>query len=168
MAPRTVRLRTVTPCGYCFENWADCYDHIKPFAHGGKTEKSNLYPSCTRCNHLLHAKVFKSLDEKRAYVRETLKERKLWHSGHQMQRMREGLPPEEAMASVLLERVPFKAVGEKKPEKSRNKTSPNSLCIVCGQRFYTAIKYKIVCCKACSEVRWFNELFKIYQEKLAL
>lgn len=65
-----------TPCGYCFEFWAVCYDHIVPVCHGGSNRKSNLYPSCKRCNSLLGGQLFSSLDEKRAYIRSILCKRK--------------------------------------------------------------------------------------------
>lgn len=66
---RTSRKPSVyTPCGYCFDNWATCYDHIKPLNSGGDNTQANLYPACQRCNGWLGARVFSSLDEKRAYV----------------------------------------------------------------------------------------------------
>src|SRR3990172_177633 len=57
-----------TPCGYCSERWATGYDHLLPLAAGGSNARSNLFPSCGRCNSWLAALVFPSLDEKRAYI----------------------------------------------------------------------------------------------------
>jgi|SRR6266850_3929038 len=110
------KLRGLIPCGYCFEEWADCYDHILPVAHGGTNRKSNLYPACRRCNSLVGAHEFKSLDEKRDYIRAKLKERNEWHSADEMQRMRGGLPSEEETPKVLLIEVPPKLVAQAAPK----------------------------------------------------
>ena len=58
-----------TPCGYCFEKWATCWDHIIPYSLGGPTNTENLMPACAACNGLLHDKVFNTVQEKREYVR---------------------------------------------------------------------------------------------------
>jgi hypothetical protein len=66
-----------TPCGYCFSRWATCWDHLLPYSYRPNNSKSNLFPSCTRCNLVLSNKMFASLEEKREYVRSVLAERKL-------------------------------------------------------------------------------------------
>lgn len=76
------RLRTrqgPVPCGYCFQEWATGYDHIRPFVYDEfKAEaEANLYPCCRRCNSILGAKIFDSLKDKREYVR-----RRLIQTGH--------------------------------------------------------------------------------------
>lgn len=67
-----------TPCGYCFERYAEVWDHLIPWIHGGRTSESNLYPSCRRCNGLLSDKIFNSIEEKREHVREELIRRGKW------------------------------------------------------------------------------------------
>jgi hypothetical protein len=57
-----------TPCGWCFVNWATVYDHMVPFSRGGSNALTNLMPSCERCNNLLGAKSFPSIEARRAYV----------------------------------------------------------------------------------------------------
>jgi hypothetical protein len=105
-------LRKLIPCGYCFEEWADCYDHITPVAHGGTNRKSNLYPACSRCNSLLSALLFASLDQKREYIREELIKRGEWHAAQDMQRMRENLSGEKGVADILLGQVPVEPMGK--------------------------------------------------------
>lgn len=64
------RIPRNTPCGYCFEKWATCWDYIIPYSIGGPTDSNNLMPSCRACNGMFHDKVFDSIEEKREYVRE--------------------------------------------------------------------------------------------------
>jgi hypothetical protein len=63
------RIPRNTPCGYCFEKWATCWDHIIPYSLGGPTNTDNLMPACRACNAMLSDKVFDSIEEKREYVR---------------------------------------------------------------------------------------------------
>lgn len=110
------KLRKLIPCGYCFEEWADCYDHILPVAHGGTNKKSNLYPACRRCNSLVGAREFKSLDEKRDYIREKLKERNEWHSADEMRRMRGDVSKEEEAPKILQLEVPLERMDQAAPK----------------------------------------------------
>jgi 5-methylcytosine-specific restriction endonuclease McrA len=80
--------RADIPCGYCFEEWAVCYDHINPVCNGGSNRLENLYPACRRCNALVSGKSFASLEEKRAYVQEELKKRGEWSSADDMRKLR--------------------------------------------------------------------------------
>lgn len=75
---RGPRLKAQLPCGYCFQEWADVYDHVRPVSARGDNRKSNLYPACNRCNGILSAKTFVSLEAKRDYIRQELKRRGLW------------------------------------------------------------------------------------------
>lgn len=117
------KLRKLIPCGYCFEEWADCYDHILPVSHGGTNKKSNLYPACRRCNSLVGAHEFKSLDEKRDYIREKLKERNEWHNADEMRRMRGDVSKEEETPEILLVKVPIVLLDKETPkiEQRRDK-----------------------------------------------
>jgi hypothetical protein len=72
------KLNAMIPCGYCFSEWATCYDHIKPVSFGGTNRRDNLYPACQRCNGILSGKVFDSLGEKRDYLRQVLIQRNKW------------------------------------------------------------------------------------------
>lgn len=78
------KLRAMVPCGYCFSQWASCYDHILPVSVGGTNRGDNLYPSCQRCNGLLSNMVFPSLDAKRDYVRDVLVKRGQWVENPQL------------------------------------------------------------------------------------
>jgi HNH endonuclease len=64
------RIPRYTPCGWCFERWATVWDHMTPFSWGGPTEAHNLMPSCVRCNAIVGAKLFNTIEEKREYVRQ--------------------------------------------------------------------------------------------------
>jgi hypothetical protein len=101
------QLRAAIPCGYCFQEWAYCYDHILPVAHGGTNRKSNLYPACRRCNALLSDKVFGSLEEKREYVQTELKARGEWLTSDKMCEMRGGVCAPEEVAEVLHDSLPM-------------------------------------------------------------
>lgn len=70
------RIPKETPCGYCFEEWATCWDHIIPYTYGGSIDPENLMPSCRLCNAFCHDKVFDSIEEKRQYVKECREKRK--------------------------------------------------------------------------------------------
>lgn len=59
-------------CGYCLDEWAQVYDHLVPVAYGGTNKKSNLFPSCNRCNLLVSSKVFDTIEAKVAFVRSEL------------------------------------------------------------------------------------------------
>lgn len=67
-----------TPCGYCFQEWANSWDHILPVSERGRNGGTNLFPCCKRCNSILNSKVFDTLEEKRAYIRERLVARGEW------------------------------------------------------------------------------------------
>lgn len=101
-----------TPCGYCFEKWATCWDHILPFSAGGPTTDENLMPACRACNGVLSDKVFDSIEEKREYVR-SYKEA---HREKELPRVRERIYPETQMAKVLFTDVPVEELGFAPPE----------------------------------------------------
>lgn len=121
------KIKKLIPCGYCFEEWADCYDHIRPVSRGGTNKKSNLYPACKRCNSILSNKLFKNLDEKRNFIRAELKNREEWHSADQMQRMRERISAKETTSNILFEQMPLEIVGKEKSANSARKR----ICINC-------------------------------------
>lgn len=148
--------RTI-PCGYCFERWAECYDHINPVSNGGTNAKKNLYPACMTCNSLLHNLVFSSLDEKREYVKSKLKERNEWHSGEEMQHMREKFRPTSEMASILWPPMPLGKLGKGTSENHYQKNT-NAICPTCGGKF-SRLKHGLAFCgKKCLEIAWLNKL----------
>lgn len=66
---RTTRKpRPDIPCGYCFEEWATCYDHIIPITYGGSNDIRNLMPACHLCNALASGKVFDTIEQKREFI----------------------------------------------------------------------------------------------------
>jgi 5-methylcytosine-specific restriction endonuclease McrA len=67
-----------TPCGYCFQEYAQVWDHIIPYRKGGSTKAANLMPACRRCNAILGDKVFSHIREKRDFIREVLQHREIW------------------------------------------------------------------------------------------
>lgn len=122
---RSKPLRGRIPCGYCFQEWATCYDHLVPWSKGGKTTTENLYPACRRCNSILCAKLFKSLDEKRLHVKGRLIERGEWRNSQQMcvengrvPELQEVVREEEVMVEILQSAVP---VGEVEHNAPKNK-----------------------------------------------
>jgi len=135
------RLRGLIPCGYCFEEWADCYDHIKPVAHGGTNRKENLYPACSRCNGLVAAKLFGSLEEKRLYVQSELRKRGEWHSAEEMRAMRGATKEEAPVAEILQPEVQMGILEDKQPKA---KTCPK-----CGEPIVFPGKHKRRC-----EAKW--------------
>ena len=72
--------RSPTPCGYCFNTWADTRDHLIPQSYGGRTSADNLYPACRRCNSVLSNKVFESIEAKREYIRSELIRTDRWEA----------------------------------------------------------------------------------------
>ncbi len=72
----TPRSSTETPCGYCFSRWATSVDHMVPRAFRVDNRPQNLMPACRYCNSILGAKVFDSIDQRRAYVR-------AWYDRHE-------------------------------------------------------------------------------------
>ena len=123
-----------TPCGYCFDNWATGWDHIIPISQGGGNQDENLYPSCKRCNSLLHDKLFSSIEEKREYVRTTLIERGQWS----VPELREEVYAEAPVAEVLLERVPMGTMEQSAPT-----------CRNCGKILINLTKVKVFCSRNC-------------------
>jgi hypothetical protein len=83
-----------------------------PYAHGGRTTPENLYPACRRCNSMLGAKVFRTIQEKSEYARKTLIAAGQWN-GPNMPELPDAIP-EEAPPSLLLAQVPMgRLAGEK-------------------------------------------------------
>jgi hypothetical protein len=125
----------LTPCGYCFDNWATCWDHLLPFSHGGLTIASNLYPACRRCNHLLGAKMFATIEEKREYVRQKLIEKGTWKTADSTDNGRLSDMPEAILQSsppsILLGQVPMGRLVE---TKDRTKREP-VICAYCKTEF---------------------------------
>lgn len=153
------RIRKLVPCGYCFEEWASGYDHILPVFRGGTNKKSNLYPACRRCNSLASAIEFKSLDEKRDYIRAKLKERNEWHTADQMLKLRESLPAEEKTPDLLFRTVPMERVERKKPAPKTN-----AECAICRGKYWKPALGSPLCSKTCYEILWFNKLMDRYLE----
>lgn len=82
------RIPPWTPCGYCFQEWANTWDHIKPISDNGRHSKSNLYPSCRRCNSILQNRQFETMAERREYVKQRLIERGEWQSADNGEELR--------------------------------------------------------------------------------
>lgn len=165
------KLRKYIPCGYCFERWADCYDHIQPVAHGGTNLKSNLYPACRRCNMLVHARLFQSLEEKRDYIQAELKSRGEWHDADTMQRMREAIPTKPEMADLLFRPMPMECLGQEKPKERKG----TSVCLTCRDRFFPSNKRDYFCCTKCLDIarinlalkrRYILEMYYIYGKEV--
>jgi hypothetical protein len=111
-------LSQLIPCGYCFQRWADCRDHILPKSAGGGSDSNNLYPTCDRCNALLGAKIFGSLDEKREYVRTILKRRGIWNQPEEVLYMRQRVLAQAELAKILHRPLSVDQMGR---ESSQNK-----------------------------------------------
>jgi hypothetical protein len=60
----------------------------------------------------LFDKEFKSLDEKRDYIKAELVRRGEWHTADEMQRMREALSAQKKLAGVLLPEMPIRKLGQ--------------------------------------------------------
>lgn len=110
-----------TPCGYCFERWAEVYDHILPKSYGGSNSRSNLLPACSRCNGLVGSRVFDSLEEKRNFIRREL-----------------GLPDLPVFGSLpplqVGDRPVVTHVAAKKPPRAGRMVG-EGVCEVCGEPF---------------------------------
>ena len=109
-----------TPCGYCFSRWATVWDHLMPYAHGGRTTQGNLYPSCYRCNMMLGHKIFVSIEEKREYARTTLITAGQWSPALA------GLPDVQGIVSetskrpdILFPEVQARGLDEKTPSQEQ-------------------------------------------------
>jgi len=111
---RLKALREQIPCGYCFQEWATGYDHLVPYSKGGLTVDSNLYPACRRCNGLLAAKMFNSIEEKREYVRNRLIEKGVWKVPSLQEQIRE-----EEISSTVRQAEVSKAVLGLDPPKDK-------------------------------------------------
>ena len=63
-------------CYYCgldgqhdFENWMILtVDHVHPHAHGGARSMANLVTACQPCNLIKGKRIYKSLEDAKAYV----------------------------------------------------------------------------------------------------
>lgn len=62
-----------TPCGYCFDDWATVWDHIRPYSAGGRSQPANLMPSCRACNAWFSDHVYPSIEAKREARRQFLR-----------------------------------------------------------------------------------------------
>ena len=103
------------PCGYCFGNWATTWDHLLPWSRGGQTVDSNLYPSCRRCNQLLGAKLFHSIEEKREFVRDELIRRGKWTEvgeNNSLPNLLETIREETPAPEILQPKVPLRRMVE--------------------------------------------------------
>lgn len=119
----------LTPCGYCFQDWAVLWDHLVPCVAGGRNSSSNLYPSCARCNGILGDKMFDSLEAKRGWMQDELKRREEWQTPEEMRcesvrTVRSGVPTAPIMAEVLSGTVPRPSVEKKAKPPRIPKTMP--------------------------------------------
>ena len=102
-----------TPCGYCFDSWAVVYDHLRPKSRGGTNHAENLYPACARCNMIAGAKLFSSIEEKRAYCQKILEEKT--KADGTLRRVRKGISADQTAPEILLSGLPLEGVGQTKP-----------------------------------------------------
>lgn len=62
-------------CAYCEQPMQEYHvEHIVPLAVSGTNSLHNLVLSCARCNHIAGAKVFSSLEAKKAHILERRKQ----------------------------------------------------------------------------------------------
>lgn len=106
-----------TPCGYCFSRWATVWDHLQPWSKGGQTTKANLYPACPRCNSLLRDLSFKTIQEKREYVRSTLIDANQWNPTMEgevtLPHLSDNVRENAKTSKVLRPTVPEKGLGDR-------------------------------------------------------
>jgi hypothetical protein len=68
-------------CFYCYEEAATTMDHVLPYSYEVINDLYNLRPACALCNSIVSNKIFKSVEEKRWYILDKLKQRhKLRHA----------------------------------------------------------------------------------------
>jgi hypothetical protein len=157
------RLRDETPCGYCFSRWATGYDHIIPWVYGGTEERSNLYPSCRRCNSILGSKIFASLQEKREYVRSWLIEQGEWYNYDDSVPVLPETVSTQPPSSILLPEVPMGRVDTKEgrvrvseawsPEASRRwSPSKTRRCFSCRIVFEFRDDWHYICQPTCERL----------------
>lgn len=143
--------------------WFLFHADIASRSHGGTNNKSNLYPACNRCNGILYNKVFRSLEEKRAFIKSELVKRGEWHSAEEMQKVRETFPSQETVANILFRRLPMGVV----EQKSSKKVYLSRRCSVCGSANQHSQRTQGYCSKKCLEIAWFNLLMVHYLMALA-
>ena len=117
----TRRMPAFTPCGYCFERWATCWDHLVPYSYDPANEYDNLYPSCRRCNGLLSDLMFATIEEKREYVRKEL-EKRAERKAEQVRRrlllpLQSKIPKEAPPSTLLLSDLPLGRLGSGSPAR---------------------------------------------------
>jgi hypothetical protein len=61
--------RDANVCCYCGYE-ATTVDHIVPYTYGGSDDEDNLVACCSICNSIANNRVFDTISEKRAFVRE--------------------------------------------------------------------------------------------------
>src|ERR1035437_8821451 len=129
--PPKEKIPAGTPCGYCFERWATVWDHLQPWSKGGLTVPANLYPSCHRCNSLLAALSFPTIEEKREYVRTTLIDRGDWNpvleGASSVPELQEALYEDAEDAEILQPGVSQARVGRGSEKHSRLSHLPNAI-----------------------------------------
>lgn len=135
------KLRSLIPCGYCFQEWASGYDHIIPWIAGGTNDPNNLHPSCLRCNLLLGSTIFNSLKEKKEYVRNKLIDSREWI----MPDMPENILEEEA-SNILQSEMQVGSLAEETDRKC--KRCEVSLTKITEKYFYAqSIKFCSIYCR---------------------
>jgi 5-methylcytosine-specific restriction endonuclease McrA len=58
-------------CAYCFNDSKEL-DHFIPIAVGGSHWAGNLVPSCSRCNRLKSATIFRTIEEVQRFILDKL------------------------------------------------------------------------------------------------
>lgn len=140
--PKARKVPPNTPCGYCFENLAICYDHIIPWSYKPDRRESNLYPTCQRCNNILGSLVFNSLEEKREYVRAKLNNLPFVFT------LQHKLPTNPPTSSILQTQMPVGRMVTTKTRKIKPTNQYNIKCVECGNGFVS--KSIRLICKSCN------------------
>ncbi len=134
-----------TPCGYCFSRWATGYDHILPWSAGGLDLMPNLYPCCRRCNSILGSQIFKTLEEKREYVRTWLIQHGKWDTA-EVSSVPEPIY-QEAPPDLLQRQVSVECLA---PTKNTGPTPKGFIvCPGCDERFRPSTHRQFFCSVHC-------------------
>jgi len=166
-----------TPCGYCFQQWATIYDHMRPRRLGGNSTLQNLHPSCLRCNTVLAGHCFNSIEERREYVRQVLIEKRKWTPGQSQEETdaddgaRTGYFPNERIRHRKSEKRPETISGTDMSRKAKKdydaaKTAGNALrsgflgpfgrtsCLYCKKTIPRTTRQKLYCSSTCRFWDW--------------
>ncbi len=123
-------------CQYCGDEATEL-DHIVPYESSGPTIFDNLTASCSRCNSIAGARVFKSFEDKKSYVLRRIEEKR-----HAKVKTRRQAAPKRMVRVAQRSQGPITLCYKCSQIVDKDKTPVPFLCGPCHTKYVNGIGTK--------------------------